>query len=169
MEKWKDIPGYEGRYQASDLGRIRSLDRVQQTKKGSRHYKGKLLRPGRYSKAGHVSVVLGHGENGKPVHRLVTLAFLGPRPEGADICHNNGDPTDNRLVNLRYDSRTENILDVYRQGRAWRKLSKADVIKIKHLLPTQSGVEIAKRFGVTPTIVSAIKHNRIFWWVGDAE
>jgi hypothetical protein len=55
------------------------------------------------------------------------LTFVGAPPDGMEVLHNNGDPTDNRLENLRYGTRTENILDVYRQGKVWRKLSVDDV------------------------------------------
>lgn len=122
-EIWKDIPGYEGWYQASNMGRIRSVDRLVRGvchhtgKAFYRKAKGKILRPVRYCKCGHVSVVLGHGAAGSPVHRLIMKTFAGEAPEGMEVLHKNGDPTDNRLENLRYGTRTENILDVYRQGK----------------------------------------------------
>src|SRR5690606_32157657 len=47
---------------------------------------------------------------------LVAAAFLGPRPEGSEVCHINGDPADNRVENLRYGSRSENVLDQVRHG-----------------------------------------------------
>ena len=127
-EIWKDIPGYEGKYQVSSLGRVKSLDRYIRCGtggRGMRRMKGRILRPGPRSD-GHMSVVLGHGESGSQVHQLVMLAFIGPCPKGMEVCHNNGNPADNRLENLRYDTRTNNILDKYRQGGAHRKLTVKD-------------------------------------------
>ena len=173
MEKeiWKDIPGYEGRYQASNQGRIRSIDRTL-TCIGPKHntyqrsMKGRILKPGRFCKSGHLSVVLGHGENGSPVHQLIALTFIGTCPEGMEVLHNNGDPADNRVTNLRYGTRTENILDVFYQGGRWRKLSIEDVEEIKFALYCGlRGSDLARQFNVTPSIISAIKHGRIFSWI----
>lgn len=165
MEVWKDIPGYEGKYQASTEGRIRSLDRrVKCCGGATRSMKGRVLRPGRYCKAGHVSVVLGHGANGRPVHSLIALTFLGPKPKGMDICHNDGDPTNNRVSNLRYDTRSENNIDISRQSK--RKLKIEDIAQIKQMLA--SGVrntEICKKFQVNPAYVSAIKYGRSYGWL----
>lgn len=51
------------------------------------------------------------------VHRLVALAFIGPCPEGMEVLHINGEPDDNRLENLRYGTRAENVADTIRHGR----------------------------------------------------
>ena len=172
IEIWKDIPGYEGRYQVSTEGRIRSLDRRVPCKchyAGKLFYrtvKGKILRPGRYCKAGHLSVVLGHGTAGRPVHQLVMLSFVGPPEEGMEVLHRNGDPTDNRLENLHYGTRLENILDVYRQGGKWKKLSVDDVQAIRFgFCCGIKEVELAAMYDVTPTIISAIKTGRNFAWL----
>lgn len=66
-------------------------------------------------RSGHVSVALGKG-NSKLVHALVLLAFVGPRPDGFDILHMNHVPTDNRLSNLRYGTRSENMKMDYEVG-----------------------------------------------------
>ena len=171
-EIWKDIPGYEGKYQASSEGRIRSLDREV---KGVCHYtgepfirriKGKILSPGRFCKSGHVSVVLGHGTQGKPVHQLVMKTFVGEPTEGMEVLHNNGNPKDNRLQNLRYGTRTDNILDVYRQGRRWRKLSVNDVYDIRfELMCGFSGRQVADMHGVSESIISSIKRGRTYKWL----
>lgn len=170
-EIWKDIPGYEGRYQASSLGRIRSLDRTlhlhrKNGKIVERIMKGKILRPGRFCKNGHLSVCLGHGESGSPVHQLVALTYLGPCPEGKEVLHINGNPQDNRIDNLRYGTRRENILDVFYQGGRWRKLSLEDVEEIKFALYCGfRGCDLARQFGVSQSIICSIKHGRIFEWV----
>lgn len=172
MEKWKDIPGYEGKYQASTEGRIRSVDRLV---RGKCHYtgkefyrcmKGRILRPGRFCKSGHVSVALGHDAIGSPVHKLIMITFIGPIPDGMEVLHINGNPTDNRLSNLRYGSRTENILDVYRQGGIWRKLSIEDVEAIRFgLWCGIKGSELARMYDVSQGTISKIKTRGTFSWL----
>lgn len=170
-EIWKDIPEYEGRYQASTMGRIRSVDRVilcsgEKMKAHYRKWKGKVLRPGRFCKAGHLSVVLGHKANGSPVHQLVALTFLGPCPDGMEVLHCNGNPEDNRVSNLRYGTRTENILDVFYQGKRWRKLNLKEVGEIKFALCCGfKGSELSRAYQVSQNTISRIKHGRTFSWV----
>lgn len=172
MEIWKDIPGYEGKYQASNMGRIKSLERKVQC---INHYTHKpflrtvperILKPGCFCKNGHVSVVLGHGANGSPVHQLILLTFIGPCPLGMEVLHNNGNPADNRLENLRYGTRTENILDVYYQGKSWRKLTIDDVEAIRFGLSTGiKGCELALMYSVSPNTISKIKNGGSYSWL----
>ena len=170
-ELWKDIPGDEGSSQASDLGRVRSIPRIRHSRNRytgepfARLLPGKVLAPGRYCTAGHLSVVLGRGTPGKPVHQLVLLTFVGPPPDGEEVRHLDGDPTNNALSNLQYGTRTENILDVYRQGKAWRTLDLADVGYIRFALHCGfSGSSLAREFGVSPSCISAIKTGRAYSW-----
>lgn len=118
MEIWKDLPGQEGRYQVSNAGNVRSTDRpVRVVCHGVdtvRIAKGKLLRPGR-NKSGHVTVAIGKG-NSRQVHQLVLEAFVGPRPAGCEVLHLNHNPADNRLENLRYGTRSENLRMDYAAG-----------------------------------------------------
>ncbi|CCQ82075.1 MULTISPECIES: NUMOD4 motif-containing HNH endonuclease [Bacillota] len=171
-EIWKDIPGYEGKYQASSEGRIRSLTRKVRGichftgREFQRTVQGRILKPGKYCKAGHVSVVLGHGTNGIPVHQLIARTFLGECPLGNEVLHNNGHSKDNRVENLRYGTRSENILDVYNDGGRWRKLSIKDVYDIRfRFLCGYRGYEIAELYGVSQTTVSNIKTRRIYGWL----
>lgn len=171
-EIWKDIPGYEGRYQVSSEGNVRSLDRFVNGKNWAtgksfkRYLKGHLLKPGRYCSCGHVSVILGHKAAGIPVHRLVMLAFVGPPLKGQEVRHKNGNPKDNRLDNLEYGTRTENILDVFSQGKAWRKLTIDDVQNIRTQLDAGAlGTDLANQYGVCPTTISSIKNGRTFAWL----
>lgn len=171
-EIWKDIPGYEGEYQASNLGRIKSLERKTRGinpythKPFLRTVPERILKPGRYSKTSHVSVILRHGGQGKPVHQLIMRTFVGEPPEGMEVLHINGNPTDNRLSNLRYGSRTENILDVYRQGGRWRKLTIENVLEIRVLLKKgEKGRDIARQYNVSEVTISSIKNGRTFAWL----
>ena len=105
MEVWKLVPEYDGKYEVSDQGRVRSFRRYPQ---------GIILRPGRMP-GGHLSVALGRG-NSQCVHKLVLLTFVGVAPDKHECRHLNGDPADNRLENLCWGTRSENIKDAVRHG-----------------------------------------------------
>lgn len=109
MEKWKDIKGYEGLYQVSNLGRVRSLDRsIKVNNSCSRVYKGKILK-GNLGTNGYLYVIL--SKDGvcktKYIHNLVAPTFHN-RIEGYDVDHINSIKTDNRSDNLRYITHFEN-------------------------------------------------------------
>ena len=87
-EEWRDIPGYEGIYQVSNLGNVRSLDRTLECKNGRIiKLKGKLLKQGNKNGYRFVNLCYGHSVS---VHVLVAQAFLGDRPDKMDVCHING-------------------------------------------------------------------------------
>lgn len=116
-ENWKPVVGYEGLYEVSDLGNVRSVDRTVWHSRGfTMTLKGKLLAQG--PRRGYLRVCLTKDGKGKhiSVHKLVLEAFVGERPEGQDICHNNGNRTDNRLTNLRYDTKSGNAKDMVKHG-----------------------------------------------------
>ena len=119
-EKWLPIPGFEGYYEASDQGRIRSLDRtVSRTSHSPMKLRGKVLSHQLRKNTGYYVVAL--SKDGKPrnwyVHRLVLMAFVGLPQDGQEACHENDIRTDNRLENLRWDSHSGNMLDAVRRGR----------------------------------------------------
>ena len=122
VETWKPVPEWEGWYEVSDIGRVRSVDRVVTYADGRRaRYKGRVLavmtRPWPGGRARRVVGLHRAGEHKTYfVYTLVIAAFVGPRPEGYDICHNNGDSADDRIGNLRYDTTSENIRDAVRHG-----------------------------------------------------
>lgn len=165
-EVWRDIPGYEGRYQASSLGRIRSIDRtVTQIGRWGRPFtrrlKGQVLRPASNKYNPHLYVVLRHGSAGSPVHQLVAAAFHGPCPAGCEVRHLDGDALNNRADNLCYGSRTENILDVFRVGRPWRKLTLDDIRDIYTRVHNgEKGADLAREYSISPSAISAIKVGR---------
>ena len=102
------------------------------------------------------------------VHKLVLEAFGGTRPDGMECCHNDGDPKNNRIENLRWGTGKENAADCTRHGRRhvgaqnWNaKLSPSEVVKIRRLiLLGTSYMNLARYFGVTPSSISAIAHSR---------
>ncbi|WP_454113585.1 HNH endonuclease [Microbacterium maritypicum] len=104
-ERWRTVPEYEGLYEVSDLGRVRN------SRTG--HVRSVNTKP-----SGHQRVLLWRDgkEQGMYVHRLVLMAFVGPCPEGMEGCHNDGDPANNGLDNLRWDTRAGNTADSLTHG-----------------------------------------------------
>ena len=115
-ENWLPVVGWEGLYEVSDQGRVRSLDRVLASATGPRQWRGRIHRLDT-DKHGYPCIRLG-GSRGKrsAVHHLVMAAFVGPRPEGQEVRHLNDIRDDNRLANLAYGTRSENMYDCIRNG-----------------------------------------------------
>lgn len=111
-EIWKDVVGWEGLYQVSDMGNVRSLDRVLHLSNGqNRKYKGKLLSL-QTDRCYYKLVLVSPGRRRQTfAHTLVAESFIGPRPTNMEVCHGDGDGKNNSLDNLRYASRTENMKD----------------------------------------------------------
>ena len=117
-KRWLPVVGYESYYEVSDQGRIRSLDREIEWNETTRVLCGAVL-SGTRSTIGHRQVRLSMRGKAKTlkVHRLVLEAFVGPCPMGMEGCHGNDIPDDNRLENLRWDTRSGNALDRVRNGK----------------------------------------------------
>jgi hypothetical protein len=109
-ERWLPVVGFEGYYEVSDMGNVRSILR----RKGS---PAALLKPW-VNKRGYRAVGLSAAPRKltREVHALVASAFLGPRPDGHEVRHLNGENLDCRLANLSYGTRSENTLDRVRHG-----------------------------------------------------
>lgn len=177
MEIWKDIPGYEGLYQVSNMGRARSLDRwitqKHAMKEGhyTRLFPGKLMNPFP-DKRGYQYISLSKNGITKRgcVHYLVLKTFVGERPLNYDCNHLNGKKGDNRLGNLEYCTKSENMrhaLDVLkivrRSGTIGEKHHKAkltdnDIVRIRKLYSSKQYIQkqLAKIFGVSQRTISLI-------------
>lgn len=119
-ETWLPVPGYIGSYEVSDQGRVRSITRTVRCSDGrNRSYSGHILTQTARSKSGHMEVTLSlNGKSrGRLVHQLVLNAFVGPCPPGHESLHANDIPSDNRLINLSYGTRSQNVQDQVRNGR----------------------------------------------------
>lgn len=103
LEKWLPIPEFEGRYEVSDQGRIRSqlTDKIL-TPHFRRYSVVDLRRDGRYFK--------------RYVHHLVAIAFIGPRPTGMLVRHRDDDRRNNSAANLVYGTQSQNMFDAVANG-----------------------------------------------------
>jgi hypothetical protein len=175
QERWLPVEGFAG-YEVSDLGRVRSYHRQLSEGEATQYRKWeiattpqKILRP--VKSAGYPKVALCRdGEiYTARVHVLVLLAFVGPCPPGLECCHNDGIPAHNWLDNLRYDTRTGNMLDSVRHGthpgfcnkgtrNHLAKLTEADVIRIRELYAQGAHTHkmLADQFGVATTAIIGI-------------
>lgn len=117
QESWRPIPGFEGFYDVSDQGRIRTVSRIVPTAGGQRRV-AERIRKLDTTKAGYKIITLSKGgvRSVKSVHPLVLEAFVGPRPPGMEACHWDGDKGNNALSNLRWDTKKANELDAVRVG-----------------------------------------------------
>jgi hypothetical protein len=118
---WRPVIDFEGLYEVSNVGSVRSLDRVVMQGRYPRRCQGQLLHPS----TDHENRKWVHVKNsgvGKrcKVARLVLEAFVGPAPDGMECCHNDGDSQNNQLTNLRWDTKSANAQDVLRHGTHWQ-------------------------------------------------
>ena len=166
VEHWKPVVGYEGLYEVSDQGRVKSLP-------GER-WNGAawIQKPGCIRKTpigaqGYPTVDLKHNGHRKTftVHTLVLTAFVGPRPTGYECRHLNGVRHDSRLCNLAWGTPSENDEDRRKHGtfvqgelHGGSTLTNEQVLLIRKADGTQKA--IAQRFGVSQSLISMIKSSR---------
>lgn len=176
MEIWKSVVGYEGTYEVSNFGRVKSIARIvkwgNQWGDFSRALAETILKPFVCNRknSGHLIVSLNKGNTKKSglVHRLVLEAFVGPCPEGMEACHfPDRDPTNNRLDNLRWATHADNEKDkdahgMRPVGSAIRtaKLNEDQVREIRKLQGVATQEELAKRFGVSRYSIQRIHYRR---------
>lgn len=132
-EEWRDVPGYEGVYQASSLGRIKSLHRLS----GHGWLRERIMKPsmdhGGYL---HLSLKIKGVRVTPKVHSFVAGAFLGERPGGYEVNHINGVKTDNRPDNLEYVTPQENmrhaVLNGFVRGKQVTQLLSDEQVRSLH-------------------------------------
>jgi hypothetical protein len=162
MEFWKDIKGYEGHYQVSNLGRVKSLKNNKE-----------LIMSNVKSTFGYLRVKL--SKNGKikgfPVHRLVGLNFLDLINGKNEINHIDGDKRNNFLTNLEWCNRSENIrhadktgLRVMLKGKInpKAKLTDEQIILIRYERKGMHQKDIAKEFNMKQQTISKIINYKLW-------
>jgi len=172
-ELWKEIEGFEGSYEVSNIGRVRSLDRnIKVLSKGQffiRNVRGTILKS-KVDRYGYISIELNNGApNYYTVHRLVAKAFVVGYFPGAHVNHKNLDKTCNKDFNLEWVTNLENQRHANRAGvRSGTKngMSKLDDSKVKEIKALLSKglntVQIGKIFDVSNVTVSLIRRGKIW-------
>ena len=162
MEVWKNIVGYEGVYQVSNIGNIKSLKRYVKSRGGSlRQLPEKIVKP-LLSGSGYLNVIASKNQKRQTliVHHIVAEYFIGPRPNGLVIDHIDGNKHNNHADNLRYVSTKINL-----RKRHDAKLTEEKVTEILALCKNLSQSKIAKMYGISQSMVSKI--NTRHRWTKD--
>jgi hypothetical protein len=162
MEIWKEVQYYGGHYEASNIGNVRSKDRII-TKYSvlcksvvNQNYKGKVLLKAK-TRDGHFTVRIGVDKKKYTIQvgRMVLMAFVGLPNLGEECCHNNGVAGDNRIENLRWDTHFNNNKDrlrhgTYKRGEShhYSKFSNDFLLKVKR---KEIGKEVAMANGISNT------------------
>lgn len=165
FEEWRDIPGYEGIYQISDMGRVKRI------KAGQGAIANKILK-GRPINGGYLTVDLRRDATPKTflVHRLVAIAFLGDITN-LEVNHLNGIPTDNRLINLEIVTRSENLKHAFGVLKRWHgrgnaKLNLIQVREIRRLF--REGIpktELCRQFAISVSTIDRVIYG--YSWTND--
>jgi hypothetical protein len=165
-EAWAQIKGFEGVYEVSTLGRIRSLDRPQRVRgNGISLQKGAILKQWKQGSYMYCDLRMPSIKKKARIHVVVLETFVCARPDGMVACHNNGDSTDNRLCNLRWDTPEKNAKDkilhgTHKYGELCPKAKLTEDQAIAILESTKTYAETAKEFGVCKSTVTHIKTGR---------
>lgn len=163
-EEWLPVVGYEGAYEVSSIGRVRSLPRTVRAPVGVARLKGRMLttHPDRDNRD-LVSLSVKGFRKTFVVSHLVAAAFIGPRPAGMFVCHNDGNEKNNDYRNLRYDTPLANALDKKLHGTQTRgethptaKLTEEEVIALRLLAPHVSRAFLAASFKLSRTHVQQL-------------
>lgn len=169
-EHWKPIRGYEGIYEVSDCGRVKSLSEPKRTGTGVWCMSKERVKRLNQKSDGYLLVSLSKNNKTRAlyIHYLVLLEFVGLRPEGMECCHNNGIRNDNRLSNLRYGTKIDNAADRLAHGHDQRnekngrcKLTNEKVFEVVRL--KNNGVSnktISIMYGISPDYVRDLQTGR---------
>lgn len=163
-EVWKPVVGWEGLYEVSNNGRVRS------TRKTTNSFVGRILvATPKNNGYLHVGLCRNNRVTSRHVHKLVFEAFIGPIPDELEINHRNTDKNDNRPENFELLTHAENMRHARENGLMQRgadrwnsKLTEKDILEIRSLYGSMSREEIGKRFGITKSHVWSVATNKVW-------
>ena len=172
-EEWRPLIGYEGIYEISNFGSIRSLTRVVPMKDGrTKTVAAKILKRRIDDKgSGYVYTSLCRdGVTTKSnVHQLVLLSFVGP-PNGLWALHRDGDRANSALTNLYYGTPAQNSKDMVRHGNSLRGEDNHESVLTQELVQwikesRQSSIELGLAIGVHHSTIRSVRTGRNWGWM----
>lgn len=172
-EAWESIKGYEGIYEISNTGKVKSISREIKNKNGKVFKtKTKILTPIGVGKYKGVQLCNEDGHKKYYVHRLVAFHFLGdPEKKDWTVNHKDGDKNNNHVMNLEWLSMADNIRHAFETGlnnhygenNPRCKFSDETVVELRRLYKTgdYSQAELAREFGISKMQVHRIVKNKL--------
>lgn len=162
MEIWKDIKGFEGKYQVSNLGKVKGVDRYIKHYKGDKSFIKGVFKKERLNKYGYYRLNLKvNGKSyDKTIHNLVALAFINNPLNKKQVNHINGIKTDNRVENLEWCTAKENIKHAVKNRLIKTKLTDKQALEIYNSSETQRF--LGNKYNVNPVIVWRIKNKKAY-------
>lgn len=172
-EEWLPVIGFEGWYEVSNFGRVRSVPRSITYSNGRVRQQSGILLGQRLDRYGYLTVSLKRNQRGRPytVHSLMARAFIGPPPPGHTVDHKNGKKLDNIIGNLEYVTPAEQIhramaigiahVNPHGEKNTMAKLTDVEVTEIRRLyLEGMTQTVLAKQFGVNNSQISRIVNRK---------
>lgn len=155
--EWRDVPGYEGLYKVSNFGDVTSVDREAPQPHGkAKKLKGCPMKARLHKGYRIVNLSKRNRRKTYQVHTLVMLAFVGPRPNGGEVCHGANGKLDNSLTNLHYGTKRDNALDRHRDGTMHSKpVIRGDGKEFR------DSIEAAKESGCLATSIRAVCRGKL--------
>lgn len=170
IETWKDVKGFEGKYQVSNFGNVRSIPRKVKGTNGKIQNRKGVLKKFRKDKNGYLTVnfYTRKGNRSKKVHRLVAETFIENTNNHKEVNHIDGDKINNHVKNLEWTDRQGNINHSVKKGLVLKgekcpgaKLTNQQADEIRELYATKKykQIEIAEMYGITDGQISRIVNN----------
>lgn len=171
MEIWKDIQGFEGLYQVSNHGRVKSLKRVLIRSNGRNQIINERFLSPRPSKKGYLRVALMFYQKriDSKIHRLVAIHFLDNPSHYKEVNHKNGIKSDNRVQNLEWCSRSQNVQHAFDNGlkpamkgelNGQSILTKEQVFSIRQESKTFTRKELMAKYNVSKSAIAFILQGK---------
>lgn len=152
-ELWKDIKGFEGKYQISNTGQVKSLSRIYGTRKNPTK---DVIRKLVFDTDGYLMVSLPVGNSrivSLKIHQLVAKHFVDGCIEGLFVCHRDGNKLNNNSTNLYFGNHTANVLDRYKHKTT--RLTVEQVLYIRN--SKEFYKDLAEKFGIPANYVNRIR------------
>jgi hypothetical protein len=173
MEIWKDIEGYENKYQISNIGNVKSLARNAMWDTGSFSMPERLMKLQKHNR-GYRFVMLTKDKTTKLflIHRLVAKAFISNPNNLKTVNHIDFDKTNNKVENLEWMSHLDNIKHFVKLGTKQKqigsngpmaKFTDSDIIKIREMVKTIKQADIARIYNIGTDVISRIIKRQTYY------